>query len=152
MSTRIKKALSGFEGTGDELIPLLQRAQREFGYLSKDSMQRIAKFTRLPASKVYAVATFYAQFCFKPTGRNQIAVCRGTACHVRGASSLLEELERCLGIKEEGTTSDLVFSLKTVACIGACALSPCIVINKKVYAKVVPEKVEGILSKYRRKS
>jgi len=87
------------------------------------------------------VATFYAQFRFTPIGRTHIMACRGTACHVRGAPRILEAIEKQLGIKEGETTEDLEYSLETVACIGACGLSPCIMVNKKVEAKMTPKKV-----------
>lgn len=133
--------LSSFEGRRDELIPILQCVQEKFGYLPENAMFEIARFARVPESAVYAVATFYAQFRFTPIGRNHIMVCRGTSCHVRGAPRILEEIEKQLGIKEGETTEDLEYSLETVACIGACGLSPCIMTNKKVDAKMTPKKV-----------
>ena len=92
-------------------------------------------------SRVYAVATFYAQFYLTPRGRNTIRLCRGTACHVRGAPRILEAVERELGITEGETTPDLEYSLETVACIGACALAPTMVINQDTYGKLTPNKV-----------
>jgi NADH-quinone oxidoreductase subunit E len=137
--------LSRFEGRREELIPILQGVQAEFGYLPEDAMYRIARFARVPESAVYAVATFYAQFRFTPIGRNHIMVCRGTACHVRGAPRILEKLQKQLGIEEGETTADGEFSLETVACIGACGLSPCITINKQVEAKMTPKRVTELL-------
>jgi NADH-quinone oxidoreductase subunit E len=139
--------LSSYTGNKDELIPILQRVQSEIGYLPKEAMVKIAKFIGLPESRVYAVASFYAQFRFSPVGRKRVMVCRGTACHVRGASRILEELERTLGIKEGETTPDLEYTLESVACIGCCALSPCMMINKKVYAKLTQAKIRKIISK-----
>ncbi|OHB84303.1 MAG: NADH dehydrogenase [Planctomycetes bacterium RBG_16_64_12] len=132
---------SSYQGTQDELIPILQDVQRQFGYLSEEAMLEVARFARVPESTVYAVATFYAQFRFTPIGRKHVTVCRGTACHVRGAPRILEAIEKQLGIKEGQTTPDLEYSLETVACIGACGLSPCIMTNKKVEAKMTPRKV-----------
>ena len=132
---------SSYEGREDELIPILQAVQQQFGYLSEEAMLAVARFTRVPESAVYAVATFYAQFRFTPIGRHHVTVCRGTACHVRGAPRILEAVEKQLGIKEGETTPDLEYSLDTVACIGACGLSPCIMTNKKVEAKMTPRKV-----------
>lgn len=137
----LDEVLSRFEGRRDELIPILQGVQTAFGYLPEDAMFRIARFTRAPESAVYAVATFYAQFRFTPIGRNHILVCRGTACHVRGAPRILEAIEDQLGIKEGETSEDLEYSLETVACIGACGLSPCIMANKKVEAKLTPKRI-----------
>ena len=147
MEEQLNVILSSFEGRRHELIPVLQQVQREFGYLREDAMREIARFVGVPESRVYAVATFYAQFRFTPIGRNHVMVCRGTACHVRGAPRILQEFERQLGIKEGETTPDLGYSLETVACIGACGLSPCIMINKKVEAKLTPKKVADLLRK-----
>jgi NADH-quinone oxidoreductase subunit E len=143
----LQEIFSSFEGKRDELIPLLQKVQEGFGYLPENAMFDIARFAGVPESAVYAVATFYAQFRFTPIGRNHIMVCRGTACHVRGATRILEALENHLGIREGETTEDLEYSLETVACIGACGLSPCIMNNKKVEAKLTPKKVAKLLKK-----
>ena len=125
---------------------LLQAVQAEFGFLPEEAMLAIAKFARVPESRIYAVATFYAQFRFTPIGRNHVMVCRGTACHVRGASRILETIENRLGIKEGETSEDLEYSLETVACIGACGLSPCIMNNQKVEAKLTPKKVAKLFA------
>lgn len=137
--------LSSFEGRQDELIPILQKVQSEFGYLSDDAMFEIGRFAHVPESRVYAVATFYAQFRFSPVGRHHITVCRGTSCHVRGAPRILAELEKQLGIHEGETTPDMEYSLETVACIGACGLSPCLTVNREVEAKVTPKQVSELL-------
>ena len=138
---------SRFEGDKDELIPILQTVQDEFGYLPNDTMAKIAKFTGASESNVFGVATFYAQFRLTPTGKNRITVCRGTACHVRGAPQILEEVERHLGIKEGESTPDMEYSLETVACIGCCALAPVITINDEVYGKLSLKDVAKILPK-----
>lgn len=134
----------GFHGKREEIIPLLQAVQEKMGYLPQEAMAGIAKFTRVPASSVFAVATFYAQFRFTPRGEKHIMVCRGTACHVNGAPRVLEEIEEQLGIKEGETREDLAYSLETVACIGACSLAPCIMIDKTVEAKITKKKVAEI--------
>lgn len=147
MQERLQAVLAPFQGKQDELIPILQAVQTEFGYLPSEAMKHIARFARVPESRVYGVATFYAQFRFSPIGRTHILVCRGTSCHVRGAPRILAELERQLGIREGQTTPDLEYSLETVACIGACGLSPCIMTNKKVEAKMTPKKVASLVRK-----
>ena len=147
LKERLDAILAHFEGRAHELIPILQQVQREFGYLRDDAMRGIARFAGVPESRVYAVATFYAQFRFTPIGRNHVMVCRGTACHVRGAPRILEAMEKQLGIKPGQTTPDLEYSLETVACIGACGLSPCVMINNKVEAKLTPKKVAESLRK-----
>lgn len=141
MRERLAAVFDSFEGKPDELIPVLQKVQEELGYLPEEAMLQIARFAGVAESRVYAVATFYAQFRFTPIGKRHVMVCRGTACHVRGAPRILEAIERRLGIKEGETTADLEYSLETVACIGACGLSPCIMTNNKVEAKMTPKKV-----------
>lgn len=147
MKERLSVILSSYHGKEEELISILQRVQQEFGYLPTDAMLEVARFTKVPESKVYAVATFYAQFRFTPIGRKHIMVCRGTSCYVRGAPRILEEIEKQLGIKEGETTPDMEYSLETVVCIGACGLSPCIMINKKVEAKMTPKKIAELFGK-----
>jgi len=147
LDSKLKKIYKRFKGTEDELIPILQRIQNEFGYLPEDVMCEVARFVKLPKSRVYAVSTFYAQFRFNPIGKKHIVLCRGTACHVRGAKRILEAIEEQLGIQEGETTADGEYSLESVACIGACALSPCIMIDKKVVAKVTPKKIKELFFK-----
>jgi len=138
--------LSQYDGEGGDLIPILQEAQERFGYLPGEVMQWIAKFLRLPESNVFGVATFYAQFKFTPTGKRIVKVCRGTACHVRRGARILSEVEKQLGIKPGETTDDLEYSLETVACIGACALAPTMVIGKETHGQMTTKKVGELFS------
>lgn len=147
MEERLNAILSCYEGREHELIPILQQVQREFGYLHEDAMRSIARFVGVPESQVYGVATFYAQFRLTPIGRKHVKVCGGTSCHVRGAPRILQEIEGQLGIKEGETTADLEYSLETVACIGACALSPCLMISQNVEANLTPKKVTELFRK-----
>ncbi len=147
MEAQLEAILSSFERKKDALIPILQRVQVEYSYLPEEVMLEIAKFTGVMESEVYAVASFYAQFRFTPIGRNRIMVCRGTACHVRGAPRILEEIGNVVNVRESETTQDLEYTLETVACIGCCALSPCMMINKDVHTKLTPAKISKILSK-----
>jgi NADH-quinone oxidoreductase subunit E len=137
----VSAILAPFERRPDTLIAVLQAVQHELGYLPPDALATVARHTRVPRSRVYGVASFYAQFRFHPVGRQRVAVCRGTACHVRGARLILEELERTLGIAEGETSEDKEYSLETVACIGCCGLSPCLSVNDEVSAKLTPKKV-----------
>jgi len=130
------------------LIPVLQEAQNIYGYLPKEVLQQIAKELRIPFSKVFGVCTFYAQFHLKPRGRNIIRVCLGTACHVRGGSKIFEAAKEHLGVGHGETTDDLKFTLETVACIGACGLSPCMMINDDTHGRLVPKQVGGIFDSY----
>lgn len=149
MTQSFTEIFSKFKGKESELIPLLQAVQAEYGYLSREAMLAIAKFTNVAESQVYGVATFYAQFRFTPIGKHHIMVCRGTACHVKGAPKIREKIETHLNIKEGETSKDGEFSLETVACIGACGLAPAMVINKKTYGKLTPKKVIEIIEDIR---
>lgn len=136
----------------DSLIPLLQQVQQRFGYLPREAMVRIGEHLGLPVSKIYGVATFYNQFRFKPPGRYHIQVCRGTACHVRGSSDVLDALKAVLAIEPGDTTRDGLFSLEVVACIGACGLAPVITVDGVFFAAVTPDKVRSIIRDHRRKA
>ncbi|MBN1960132.1 MAG: NADH-quinone oxidoreductase subunit NuoE [Deltaproteobacteria bacterium] len=135
----------------EHLIPILQDVQEAEGYLSQDAIVAIAKHLKLPASKVFGVATFYNQFRFQAHGRFHIQVCRGTACHVKGSASVLAALCRVLKITPGQTSRDGLFSLEVVACIGACGLAPVISVNGEFHAGVAPDKVASIVQSYRRK-
>lgn len=137
------------ESAWGQLIPLLQKAQAEQGYLSREALRQIARTLRVPESKVYGVATFYAQFKLTPVGRQRVTVCRGTACHVRGGARVLATVKRELGLQEGETAPDLSYTLETVACIGACALAPCLVLNGQVYGRLTPQKAAELLSQRR---
>jgi NADH-quinone oxidoreductase subunit E len=141
MEKSLGAILSSYAGNPDDLIPILQHVQHEYGYLSDSAMAEISDYTGVPASRIFAVATFYAQFRFTPLGKNHIIVCRGTACHVNSAPRILDKLVEILGISDGETTEDKEYSLETVACIGACGLSPCIIMNNKVVAKLTPDKI-----------
>ncbi|MDY7019343.1 MAG: NADH-quinone oxidoreductase subunit NuoE [Chloroflexota bacterium] len=147
MEDRSSEILSSYKGDQGELIPILQKIQAKFGYLPDELMTEVAKFCGVTESKIFGIASFYAQFRFVPLGRKQVTACRGTACHVRGAPQILDEVKRQLRIEEGETTPDLEYSLETVACIGCCALAPCIVINGKVESKMTPKKVKILFSK-----
>lgn len=135
---------SSYEGKRSELIPLLQQVQVNFSHLPEEALLRIAKFIGVPESQVYSVASFYTQFRLTPLGRKRITLCRGTSCHIRGAPQILEEMEKALGIREGETSPDLEYTLETVACIGCCALAPCIRINESVRGEVTIEKVREL--------
>ena len=146
VTKQLDKILSRYSGEKSDLIPILQEAQESFGYLPEGVMQKIARFLRLPESTIYGVSTFYAQFKLTPTGKRLVKVCRGTACHVRGGARILREVEKQLGIKSGETSSDLSYSLETIACFGSCALAPVMVVNKNVYGRMTTTKVGQILA------
>ena len=107
MEDQLSEILSSYKGDQSELIPILQRIQAKFGYLSDEAMTEVAEFCRVVESKVFGIASFYAQFRFVPLGRKHVTACRGTACHVRGAPQILNEVKRQLEIEEGETTPDL---------------------------------------------
>jgi len=141
----VNEILSGYSGKRDELVPILQEVQEQFGYLPAEAMQQTAKFLHISDSTVFAVATFYALFKFVPTGKRMVKVCRGTACHVRGAPRILDEVQKKLDIKPGETTDDLEYSLEAIACFGSCALAPVMVVDNSVYGRMTPTKVDKIL-------
>jgi NADH-quinone oxidoreductase subunit E len=145
---RLNEILLAYEGSEDQLIPILQQVQQVFGYLPETAMKRIAKFLKLPESTVFGVGTFYAQFKLVPSGRNIIRVCRGTACHVRGGARILREVEKHLGIKSGESSPDLEYCLETVACIGACALAPTMVVNNETHGQMTTKKVAEVLEQF----
>ena len=136
-------------GRTENLIPILQDIQERDGFLSESSVVEVGKHLKLSASKIYGVATFYNQFRFKPLGKYHLQVCRGTACHVLGSATVLEEVEKALGIKAGQTSRDGLFSIEVVACIGACGLAPVVAINGNFHAKLTGEKIKEIIETYR---
>ena len=131
-----------------DIIPLLQRLQGAYGYLPPDVVLAVCEETSLPASRVFGVATFYSQFSLEPRGKHLVRCCRGTACHVRGGHRLLGTIERELGVRDGGTTKDMLFSLETVACLGTCFLAPVMMVDGNYYGQVSPEQVKKILDQY----
>lgn len=136
-----------YEQTPSSLIPLLQKTQENFGYLPKEALQQISRYLGVPLSRVYGVATFYAQFRFEPLGKYVIKICHGTACHVNGAVNISQAITEELGIEEGQTTKDGLVTLERVACLGCCSLAPVIMINNKVFGKLTPEKVRKLIKK-----
>jgi NADH:ubiquinone oxidoreductase subunit E len=135
----------------EDLIPILQEIQENLGYISENAIVKVGEHLKLPTSKIYGVATFYNQFRFEPKGKHHIQVCRGTACHVLGSSTVLDQLEKHLKTKADQTTRDGMFSIEVVACIGACGLAPVICIDGEFHAKVTSDSIKEIVENYRNK-
>jgi NADH-quinone oxidoreductase subunit E len=148
----IKDKMNGIlEKAGNKrqnLIPILQQTQEEFGYLPPDAMLEVARFLNIPEIDVYSVATFYNQFRLTPPGKHSVRVCMGTACHVKGGHITLAAWQRRLKIEPGQTTTDREFDLDTVACVGCCAMAPVTVVDRKVEAKADPTRVDGILLQF----
>ena len=131
--------------SGNELIPILQKLQDSYGYLPPDVLMEVSERTGIPASHIYGLATFYEQFHLEPRGRHTIRCCRGTACHVRGGSTVIDTLKSTLGLEDGQSTEDMMFCLETVACLGACALAPVVVVDGKYYGQATPARIQEIL-------
>ncbi|MDO8795743.1 MAG: NADH-quinone oxidoreductase subunit NuoE [Vicinamibacterales bacterium] len=142
---RLDGILEKYRNEPSVVILALQEIQETFGFLAPDALASTAGVLGVPFSRVYGVATFYTMFRFKPVGRKHVSVCRGTACHVKGADLILEHIERHLTLEEGDTTKDGEYSLQTVACIGCCALAPCITINQTVHGRLAPSKATRLL-------
>ncbi|MDP2873422.1 MAG: NADH-quinone oxidoreductase subunit NuoE [Bacillota bacterium] len=148
--TALDEILSHYEGQPGALIPVLQQAQDAYGYLPRPVIAAIAERLRLPAARIYGVATFYAQFHLKPRGRHIVRVCLGTACHVRGGERIAEQLAESLGVAVGGTTEDRLFTLEKVACLGACGLAPAMVVDGTTYGRLTPKAALNVIERYRR--
>jgi NADH:ubiquinone oxidoreductase subunit E len=132
------------------LIGIMLDIQNHFYYLPKESLHYLSKELKIPISTIYNLATFYKAFSLKPKGKHPIAVCTGTACHVQGATKLLERFERELKIKTGGaTTEDKLFNLESVRCLGCCGLAPVVTIGKDLHGKLPPNKIPKILKQYK---
>jgi NADH-quinone oxidoreductase subunit E len=127
------------------LIGILQDLQAHEKWLPREGLEYLADKLHLPINQVYHVATFFKAFYLKPRGKHTCTVCLGTACHVRGAPKLLEKLERDLNIKAGGTTSDLMFSLEVVNCVGACALGPVVICDGEYHGHMTNIKIDKLL-------
>lgn len=146
MRPQLEALLTRYRKGRFDLIQILQDVQEALGFLPEEALLEIADYTGVPASQVFGTASFYGQFRFSPIGRHRVMVCRGTACHVRGAPKILEEAEKVLGVPEGDTTPDREYTLETVACIGCCGLAPCMMIDDEVHASLTPTAVRELFS------
>ena len=153
MSTEEESALTAtltaHHNRKSDLIAMLIEISDQIGYLPRPILVNLPDRLQIPLSEVYRVATFYAQFRFQPPGRHQIMVCQGTACHVRESGLILDALTRNLGIMPGETTADLNFSLDRVACFGACAIAPVVVVGEKVFGAMTTRKTDKLIGKLR---
>ena len=146
---KLKEIIAEYREVRGALMPVLQKAQELYGYLPVEVQIMIAEGLGLSLEEVYAVVTFYSQFALNPTGKYRVSVCLGTACYVKGAQTILDELEKQLGIKAGGTTPDGLFTLEATRCLGCCGLAPVMTVGEEVYGRLVPADVKDILAKYR---
>jgi len=133
---QVDKICKEYGNRSDQLIGILQDVQVHYRYLPKHPLERVAELLKIPLSQVYSVATFFSAFSLEERGEKIVNVCMGTACHVRGAQRILEEIERGFEIKAGETTSDKKVSIETVNCVGACALGPLLVVNEEYHGNM----------------
>ena len=145
MKERLEAVFSSYDGKASELIPILQQIQNAYGYLPTGVLNELCHRTGIAASQVYGVVTFYEQFHLTPRGRHTIRCCRGTACHVKGGRDIIRAIRRILRVQEGETTEDMEFTFETVACLGACALAPVMVVDGVYYGKMTSRKVNFVL-------
>jgi NADH-quinone oxidoreductase subunit E len=145
---KIASILDSHQRDPGMLVAILQDIQADYNYLPKESLTQVSEGLDIPLTQVYSVATFFKAFSLKPRGRHIINVCLGTACHVRGAGKVLEEIGRQLDIKPGETTEDFKFTMETVNCVGACALGPIVIIDGKYSGEMKTDRVKSLLESY----
>lgn len=150
--TLIKDVLDRYADVDGSLITILQKAQEIYGYLPVDVIYHIAERIGSTPARVMGVATFYSQFRLKPVGKYLIMLCQGTACHVNGSQRIEQAIKDELGISDGETTDDGLFTLKNVACLGCCSLSPVMMINDETYGRLTPDKAKEILRNLRKEA
>ena len=145
----IKDVCKSYGNQPGEVINVLHKVQGEYGYLPAEVQELVAKELGIPVSRVYGIVSFYSFFTMTPKGEHPISVCLGTACYVRGAEKVLDELKRQLGINVGEVTPDGKFSLTCLRCVGACGLAPVIEVGEKVYGRMTPDRVKDVLAEYK---
>jgi NADP-reducing hydrogenase subunit HndA len=145
---KIREICKSFDNQSGELINVLHKVQGNFGYLPAEVQEVVAQELEVPVAKVYGVVTFYSFFSMLPKGKHPISICTGTACYVRGAEKVLEELKKELKVEVGETTVDGKFSINCLRCVGACGLAPVVMVGDKTYGRVAPEMVKDILKEY----
>jgi len=145
---RVDDLIKKYDGQASWLVMLLQDIQTEYNYLPAQAIEHVATKLNIPITRVHNVATFYSSFSLNERGKHIIRVCDGTACHLRSADNIRNEIKRQLGIKEGQTTPDKKFTLEVVACLGVCALAPVITVNAEYNGNMTPEKVRDVLAQY----
>ena len=151
MPTDLKAIVDKYANKKGTLIPILQEVQRTEGYLSRETIKAVSKLTNITIAEIYGVATFYSMFRLKPQGKYTIRICKGTACHVSGAKTIMETIKETLNITgDEDTTDDNLFTILEVACLGCCSLAPVIMIEDKTYGKLTSAKIPGVIEAFKK--
>ncbi len=146
--SEIDSIIEHYEGRESAILAILQDIQAKEKYLPKEALEHVGERLHIPLNKIYRIATFYRAFSLTPRGRHEIHVCLGTACHVRGAQRLVDQVSMELGIRPGQTTKDRNFTLGTVNCLGVCASGPILAIDGEYFGNMSPIKVEGVLKKF----
>jgi NADH:ubiquinone oxidoreductase subunit E len=149
MGTTLDKIIEEYQGKPGEIISVLEKIQEVYGYLPQEVLKEVSEKLQVHLSQLFSLATFYSAFTLKPRGEHIVHVCLGTACHVRGAPKIVDELSRLLGIKPSDTTEDMKFTLETVRCIGCCSLAPVLKVDKDIYGYNTMDKMPKILANYK---
>lgn len=150
-SNPLEGLLQAYPERAENLIPVLQEIQDHYHYLPEEVLRTVSQRLRVPLTEVFHVATFYNCFSLEPVGKHLVQVCLGTACHVRGATRVLDRLLRDLKLGQPGTTKDYEFTVRTVRCVGCCALAPVVRVDANTHPKLTQTKVPGLLKRYRPK-
>jgi len=148
MDEKVTAIINKYDCDKGQLVSILQDIQAEYYYLPKEALIQVSESMAIPASRVYDVATFFRAFSLEPRGKHFINVCLGTACHVRGAARILEQIERSLAIKRGGTSKDRKFTLETVNCMGCCAVGPAVKVDGEYFGQMSTDKVDSVLTKF----
>ena len=149
--TVIDEILQANDNSATNLISILQQIQGKYRYLSQEVMEYVAKKLQISPAKIYSVATFYENFSLEPKGKYVFRVCDGTACHVRKSTAVINALRGELGLINQDTTDDLMFTIETVSCLGACGLAPVLTLNDVVYPAMTPDKVKALIKEIKEK-
>jgi len=141
----VEGILQKYSGQRGALVSILNEIQKAYRYLPEEALRLVSERRRLPLSRLFSLASFYSAFSLTPRGEHEICVCMGTACHVRGAPSVLEQIERAIGIRAGETSADGKYTLETVRCLGACAMGPIVVVDGRYHGNVEPGRVVSLL-------
>ena len=148
--SNVDAIIDRYDAAGSSLLAIMQDVQDEARYLPREAMERIASRLSIPIARVYQMATFFESFHLEPRGKHICTVCMGTACHVRGASRLVEQLERDLEIKSGGTTEDMMFTVEEVNCVGTCALGPLVIVDGDYHGNMTSSNLQKVVKKMRK--
>lgn len=145
----VEEVIEKLKDTKGALIPVLHETQHIYGYLPEDALEKISEKLNIPMSEIYGVASFYSIFALQPKGEHVIKVCLGTACYVKGSQAIIDRISKELDVEVGKTTKDGKFTLEATRCLGACGLAPVMMIGEKVYGRLSPDDVPGILEEYK---